>query len=98
MISKTQKLISIFWPSFLVAGLGTILLFTAIDPEEMISPVWLVDLPRLEIYTIGFLFLWVLGIMASRNLGRTTVTRVMIDPVIAQCPVLVNGVFNVRLG
>jgi len=64
MISRTQKLISIFWPSFLVAGLGTILFFTAVDPDEMISPAWFVDLSRLEIYTIGFLFLWVLGIMA----------------------------------
>lgn len=64
MISKTQKLISIFWPSFLVAGLGTMLFFTAIDPEELISPSWLVNLSRLEIYTVGFLFLWVLGILA----------------------------------
>jgi len=64
MIPRFQKLITVFWPSFLMAGLGTILFFTAIDPGELISPAWLTRLTRLEIYTLGFLFLWVLGIMA----------------------------------
>ena len=64
MISLTQRLISIFWPSFLVAGLGTILIFVAIDPEELIGPSWFVSLSRLEAYTLGFLFLWVLMVLA----------------------------------
>ena len=64
MIPLSQRLISIFWPSFLVAGLGTILFFVAIDPEEMIGPSWFVSLSRLEAYTLGFLFQWVLMALA----------------------------------
>lgn len=64
MIPKVQKQISVFWPSFVIAGLGTIIIFTTLDPREILSPAWLSNLSRLEIYTIGFLFLWVLGIMA----------------------------------
>ena len=43
-----------------MAGLGTIIFFTAIDPREMVSPSWFANLGRLEAYTIGFLFFWVL--------------------------------------
>ena len=64
MIPLSQRLISIFWPSFLVAGLGTILFFVAIDPAQMSGPSWFVSLSRLEAYTLGFLFLWVLTAMA----------------------------------
>ena len=64
MIPLSQRLISIFWPSFLVAGLGTILLFVAIDPAQMTGPAWLVSLSRLEVYTLGFLFFWVLMALA----------------------------------
>ncbi len=63
-IPRAQKLISIFWPSFLVAGLGTILFFVAIDPREMLSPPWFANLGRLEAYTVGFLFFWVLMALA----------------------------------
>ena len=64
MIPRVQQLISVFWPSFLIAGLGTILYFAAIDPSEMVSPAWFANLGRLEAYTVGFLFLWVLMVMA----------------------------------
>lgn len=64
MIPRVQKLISVFWPSFVVAGLGTIVIFATLDPDEILSPVWLANLNRTEIYTVGFLFLWVLGIMS----------------------------------
>ncbi len=57
-------MISIFWPSFLMAGIGSIIFFTAIDPQEMISPAWVANLGRLEAYTIGFLFFWVLMAVA----------------------------------
>ena len=64
MIPTSQKIISVIWPSFLMAGLGTILFFSAIDPGEMSSPAWFVNLSRLEAYTAGFMFLWLLGIFA----------------------------------
>ncbi|MEE9448062.1 MAG: hypothetical protein V3V09_08885 [Arenicellales bacterium] len=60
MIPKVQKLISIFWPSFIMAGVATMVYFTAVDPHEMVSPAWFVNLERLEAYTVGFLFFWAL--------------------------------------
>jgi hypothetical protein len=60
MIPRAQLIVSIFWPSFLVAGLTTMIVFTAIDPREIISPAWFANLGRLEAYTIGFLFFWLM--------------------------------------
>lgn len=60
MIPRAQQLVSIFWPSFIIAGFGVMIAFTLIDPNDIISPAWFVQLDRLEAYTVGFLFLWVL--------------------------------------
>lgn len=57
-IPRVQKIISVFWPSFIVAGIANALVFTAIDPLEMPSPSWFVNLDRYEAYTVGFLFFW----------------------------------------
>ena len=64
MITRVQRLIYIFWPSFLMAAIGSIILFSAIDPGELSSPGWMSNLSRLEAYTVGFLFLWVLTALA----------------------------------
>ncbi len=60
MISKTQRLISIFWPSFIMAGLATAVFFTTIDPHSLPGPSWFVNLDRLSAYTVGFLLFWIL--------------------------------------
>lgn len=60
MIPKVQQLISIFWPSFIMAGLGSILFFVVIDPMEMVGSSWFANLDRLGVYTVGFLFFWLL--------------------------------------
>lgn len=59
-----RKMIWVFWPSFVVAGLGTILLFSLIDPVDLrfVGPL---ELERSAGYTIGFFFLWVLGAGSS---------------------------------
>ena len=64
MIPRAQQMVAIFWPSFLLAGLGVIVMFTAIDPQEIVDPNWFANLNRLEAYTVGFLFLWLLTSMA----------------------------------
>jgi len=50
---------AILWPSFLVAGIATMIFFANIDPEELRSA----TLPHFEIsrklgYTIGFFMFW----------------------------------------
>jgi len=59
-----RKMIWVFWPSFIVAGLGTILLFTLLDPVDLrfVGPL---ELERRAGYTIGFFFLWALGAGSS---------------------------------
>jgi hypothetical protein len=60
-ITKTQRLVAVFWPSFLTAGLATVLFFTAFDPVE-ISLCMGSEQPisRIGAYTIGFFLFWIL--------------------------------------
>jgi hypothetical protein len=52
-----KKLMQILWPSFLVAGVAEVLLFTLLDPVDfrMVGPL---ELSRMAGYTIGFFVLW----------------------------------------
>ena len=53
-----KKLIWIFWPSFLVAGLAEILFFTVVDPQELFLLGEAVEFSRLATYSIGFFAFW----------------------------------------
>ena len=46
-VSKTQRIISVLWPSFLTAGLATALFFTAFDPQELLSQTRYAEASRL---------------------------------------------------
>lgn len=59
-ISKTQKIIAILWPSFLTAGLATVLFFIAFDPEQLVASGLLPAVSRLGAYSIGFFLFWLL--------------------------------------
>lgn len=54
-----KKAIWILWPSFIVGGVGTVLLFTLVDPLEPL------EVGRHAGYTLGFFFLWALGAGSS---------------------------------
>jgi hypothetical protein len=61
-----RRLINVLWPSFLVAGVATVVLFTWLDPVE-VAPC-LPEAPalgRLEAYSLGFFSLWLLTAVAS---------------------------------
>jgi hypothetical protein len=55
---------SILWPSLVVAGIGTVLLFALLDPVDLrfVGPL---ELGRKAGYTLGFLFLWALAAGSS---------------------------------
>jgi hypothetical protein len=59
-----KKAIGILWPSFLFGGLGTVFLFTALDPVDLffVGPF---ELGRKAGYTVGFFFLWALAAGSS---------------------------------
>jgi len=59
-VGKCQSLVSLLWPSFLVAGVATIVFFTAFDPLVM-TP----DVSRTGAYTLGFFLFWLIGIVSS---------------------------------
>ena len=59
-VSKTQRIISVLWPSFLTAGLATALFFAAFDPQELLSQTRYAEASRLGVYTVGFFLFWLL--------------------------------------
>jgi len=59
-VPRIQRIIAVLWPSFLTAGVATILFFTAFDPREFLITTRFADLSRLGAYTIGFFLFWLL--------------------------------------
>jgi len=60
-IPRIQKCVAVFWPSFLTAGIATILFFAVFDPKEMLGCAGLPGLSRIGAYSIGFFFFWVVS-------------------------------------
>ena len=63
--SRLNRLIIILWPSFLTAGVATVVFFTALDPVEFLAHTRLAEISRLGVYTIGFFLFWVLTAVTS---------------------------------
>lgn len=59
-IPTIQKIIAVLWPSFLTAGLATILFFTAFDPQILMAMSGYEQISQLGGYTIGFFLFWLL--------------------------------------
>lgn len=55
-----QNLVSVLWPSFLMASLATVLFFTLFDPQELGMIAGVPELTRIGGYTIGFFAFWFL--------------------------------------
>ena len=63
-VPKIQRVISILWPSFLTAGVATILFFTAFDPQLIMMASGYGEISRLGGYTMGFFMFWILTSMS----------------------------------
>jgi hypothetical protein len=59
-ISLFQSVIAVLWPSFLTAGVATIILFTVFDPVDVSSCMGGPEITRLGAYSIGFFMFWLL--------------------------------------
>ena len=55
----------VLWPSFIVAGMGVGILFTLIDPTELIILGQPMHASRMAVYTLGFFILWAICAAAS---------------------------------
>ncbi|MGF1548015.1 MAG: hypothetical protein ACFCUG_11890 [Thiotrichales bacterium] len=58
-VSRCQSISAVLWPSFLMAGVATIIFFTVFDPEQMHG---LEGFSRIAVYSTGFFVFW--GLMA----------------------------------
>jgi hypothetical protein len=61
-IPVIQRVVGILWPSFITAGIATILFFTAFDPDIIFVDY---DITRLGAYSIGFFIFWLFGIVTA---------------------------------
>lgn len=61
-IPLIQRVVAILWPSFITAGIATVLFTTAFDPAVIFMDY---DMSRLGIYTICFFLFWLLGAITA---------------------------------
>jgi hypothetical protein len=56
-----QRVIAVLWPSFIMAGVATVVFFTAFDPVELLGhPEGAPGAIRLRAYSVGFFLFWLL--------------------------------------
>ena len=60
-----KRLMWILWPSFIAAGIGVGIIFTLIDPMELVVLGDRVNASRTTIYSLGFFVLWAITALAS---------------------------------
>jgi hypothetical protein len=60
-----KYLMWVLWPSFIAAGVGVGILFTLVDPAELVILGYPLHVSRLAAYTMGFFMLWMLCAAAS---------------------------------
>jgi len=64
--SLTRRLAAILWPSFLCAGIATMVLFAFVDPVELHAisfPDW--HMSRMAGYSVGFFMFWAVTAASS---------------------------------
>ncbi|MBE9567789.1 MAG: hypothetical protein IMF14_03765 [Proteobacteria bacterium] len=57
-IPLIQRVVAIFWPAFIMAGIATVLFSTAFDPTVLFIEH---DVSHLGFYTITFFLFWAFG-------------------------------------
>lgn len=64
-IPLPQRIVTVLWASFLMAGVATGVFFSAIDPLELRYCVSFPEVSRTGAYTIGFFLFWLLTSASS---------------------------------
>lgn len=60
-----RRVMTILWPSFLIAILAEGCFFSLFDPHELLLIGGQYELPAIAGYTIGFFFFWIFCALAS---------------------------------
>jgi hypothetical protein len=64
-VPKSQVAMAILWPAFLMACVSSGVVFSLIDPEQLVVLDQQFHVSNLGMYTLGFLLFWLLGCVAS---------------------------------
>ena len=60
-----QRMMWILWPGFLMAGLGELVFFSLVDPEDLHFFGHALEFSRTTIYSCGFFLFW--GLMSGTS-------------------------------
>ncbi len=60
-----HRIMWIFWPAFMLAGVLEILVFAMVDPHDLHWFGLSLDLPRQAVYTLGFFAFWTITASSS---------------------------------
>ena len=55
----------VLWPSFIAAGIGVGIIFTLLDPGELVGLGQPLHAGKTAVYTLGFFILWAICAAAS---------------------------------
>ena len=61
-IPLIQRIVAVLWPSFITAGIATILFFTAFDPSVIFVEY---EITRIGAYSTGFFLFWLFGAVTA---------------------------------
>lgn len=60
-----QRLSAVLWPSFVLAGVATVVFFALIDPVAMLECEGTLPMSRTAAYSLGFFAFWLLAASAA---------------------------------
>jgi len=63
-VPQIQRIVAVLWPSFITAGIATILFFTAFDPSIIFVEY---NITRIGAYSSGFFMFWLFGAVTSAS-------------------------------
>jgi hypothetical protein len=65
IFSMSRLMMTILWPSFLMAGIAVGIIFSLVDPGTLVVLGNSLEMSNVMIYSIGFFIFWFLGAIAS---------------------------------
>jgi hypothetical protein len=74
-IPRAQQVISVLWPSFLVAIVASGVFFSAFNPVDLIPFNLDIDVSPLAAYSIGFFLFWIFAIISSTGTLYFTISN-----------------------
>ena len=65
IVSMSRLMMTVLWPSFLMAGISVGVVFSLVDPDTLVVQGKNLEASSVVIYTLGFFIFWILGAISS---------------------------------